>query len=202
MERFAAALQQLPREQGQVMAALHLAQEELGWVPRDAIRLIAKHLRVSDAQVYGPASFYAEFRFTPPPKTLVSWCSGPTCRVVGGDRLRRIFESVLECRLGENGPKSDDGESADDYGLWLGQCNGTCERAPMVWVNGRVVGPLSMSEAVSLARRIKDGEQVVDFPQQPVKIAPAVFQDAEAVYGAEQAPASGAIAAPPTGAEA
>ena len=126
MERFAGLLQQLPRDQGQILKALHLAQEELGWVSRDAIRLIARHLRVSEAQVYGPATFYAEFRHSPPPKTLVTWCSGPSCRVVGGDRVRRIFETELGCQLGENGPD-------DEYGLWLGQCNGTCERAPMVW---------------------------------------------------------------------
>ena len=129
MERFAGRLQQLPRRQGEMLRALHLAQEELGWISRDAIRLIARHLRVSEAQVYGPATFYAEFRHSPPPKTLVTWCSGPSCRVVGGDRVRRIFEAELGCRMSQN-------TADDELGLWLGQCNGTCEKAPMVWVNG------------------------------------------------------------------
>ena len=80
--------------------------------------------------------------------------------------------------MGENGP-------GDAYGLWLGQCNGTCERAPMIWVDGRVAGPLSMTETVKLARRVKHGEPVVDWPERPIKIAPAVFQNAEEIYGPE-----------------
>lgn len=177
MERFAGLLQQLPRQQGEMLRALHLAQEELGWISRDAIRLIARHLRVSEAQVYGPATFYAEFRHSPPPRTLVTWCSGPSCRVVGGDRVRRIFEAEFGCRLGEN-------TADDELGLWLGQCNGTCEQAPMVWVNGRVVGPLTMVESVKLARRLKAGDDVIEWPRRPIKIAPATFVDAEATYGA------------------
>ncbi len=180
MERFAGLLQQLPRSRGELLRALHLAQEQLGWISKDAIRLIGRHLRLSDAEVYGAASFYAEFRHSPPPETLVTWCSGPSCRVVGGDRVRRILEAELGCHLGENDPD-------DQYGLWLGQCNGTCERAPMVWVNGRVVGPLTMVETVKLARRIRAGEQVVEWPNNPIKIAPATFVDAEAVYGSEHA---------------
>ena len=180
MERFAGLLQQLPRHQGEMLRALHLAQEELGWISRDAIRLIARHLRVSEAQVYGPATFYAEFRHSPPPKTLVTWCSGPSCRVVGGDRVRRIFEAEFGCLLGEN-------TADDELGLWLGQCNGTCEKAPMVWVNGRVVGPLSMVETVKLARRLKSGDDPLTWPERPIKIAPATFVDAETTYGSERA---------------
>ena len=178
MERFAGLLQQLPRHQGEMLRALHLAQEELGWISRDAIRLIARHLRVTEAQVYGPATFYAEFRHSPPPRTLVTWCSGPSCRVGGGDRIRRIFEAEFGCRLGEN-------TADDELGLWLGQCNGTCEQAPMVWVNGRVVGPLTMVESVKLARRLKAGDDPIEWPKRPIKIAPAVFVEAEATYGAE-----------------
>ena len=45
----------------------------------------------------------------------------------------------------------------------------------MIWVNGRVVGPLTMVETVKLARRIRAGEDVVEWPQRPIKIAPATF---------------------------
>ena len=128
-------------------------QEELGWIPREAMAIVAKHLRLSEAQVYGPVTFYSEFRETPPPRTLVVWCSGPSCRIVGGESIKTVLEAEFGCRLGENDPD-------DAYGLWLGQCNGTCERAPQVWVNGRVVGPLTVTEAVRLARRVKAGEQV------------------------------------------
>jgi NADH:ubiquinone oxidoreductase subunit E len=45
----------------------------------------------------------------------------------------------------------------NSVGLHLGQCNGTCDLAPMVWVDGRARGPLSVADAVRLARELKEG---------------------------------------------
>ena len=53
---------------------------------------------------------------------------------------------MLGCELGEN--------TADNkLGLHLGQCNGTCDNAPQVWVNGKVVGPLTAADTVDLVKR-------------------------------------------------
>ena len=164
-----ALLADLPAEQGQLLPALHRVQHELGWLPREAMAIVAKQLKISEAQVYGPASYYAEFRLDSPPERLVTWCSGPSCRILGGDKVRRILESELGCRLGG---KSDDGS----LGLWLGQCNGTCERAPQIWVGGRVVGPLSLAETVRLARRLKAGEDVAPTPVGAVQIESTATQ--------------------------
>ncbi len=158
-------LEELPREQGQLLRALHLTQHELGWISRGSMALIARHLKLTEAQVYGPATFYSEFRLNPPPETQVTWCSGPTCRVLGGDRMRGILEATLGCAMGENGPD-------DRYGLWLGQCNGSCEQAPQIWVDGRVVGKLSLAETARLAARVKAGERVVTTPAEAVEIQP------------------------------
>ena len=189
MERIAGLLAVLPRERGQLLNALHLVQHELGWVPREAMRLVAKHLRLTEAEVYGPATFYSEFRLSPPPRTLVTWCSGPSCRIVGGLQIKEALEAELGCRLGQNGPTAAGGGPRIDagggpgdlYGLWQGQCNGTCERAPQLWVNGRVIGPLTVAEAVRLARRIKAGEEVALIPEGAVEIQPALRQHQEAL---------------------
>ena len=101
---------------------------------------------------YGAVSFFADFHDTPPAETTISWCSGPTCRLLGGDRIREALNQVLEMPLG--------GHSEDHkVGLHLGQCNGTCSQAPQVWVNGKVVGPLTVTSAIRLARDIKGGDQ-------------------------------------------
>ena len=162
-------LADLPREQGQLLAALHVVQHEYGWVPREAMGVVAKRLKITEAQVYGPLTYYAEFRTDPPPERLLTWCSGPSCRVLGGDKVRRILESELGCGLGG---KTEDGA----LGLWLGQCNGTCEKAPQVWLDGRVVGPLSLAETVRLARRLKAGEEVATAPAGAVQIESTATQ--------------------------
>jgi NADH:ubiquinone oxidoreductase subunit E len=136
--------------EGDLLAALHRLQEHYGYIPPVAIPVVAQHLELGTARVYGVISFYSEFRLTPPPETTISWCGGPACCLKGGENVRRILEAVLGIKMGEN---AEDGR----LGLHLGQCNGTCNQAPLVWVNGRARGHLSAADAVRLARELKDG---------------------------------------------
>ena len=133
---------------GDLLGALHAVQHQYGYVPKMAIRVVARQLRLSEAKVYGALTFYSEFRLTPPPETLIGWCSSVTCRLKGGDRIRRILEAELGIGMGENTPDNK-------LGLHLAQCNGTCEHAAQVWVNGDVVGPLDAASTVRLCRDLK-----------------------------------------------
>jgi NADH:ubiquinone oxidoreductase subunit E len=136
---------------GHVLPALHKVQERYGYVSARAMEVIARQLNSTAALIYGAASFYTDIRTSPPPVTEISWCSGPTCRLLGGDRIREAMQHVLELPFGAH--------SADHrYGLHIGQCNGTCHQAPMVWVNGEVTGPLTVADAITLARSVKGGE--------------------------------------------
>jgi NADH-quinone oxidoreductase subunit E len=146
-------IQQLVRdfkpEDGDLLAALHAVQHHYGYIPKPAIGVVARQLRLSEAKVYGAITFYSEYRLTPPPQVLIGWCSGPACRLKGGDRVRKVLEAELGIALGEN---TEDNR----LGLHLAQCNGTCEHAAQVWVNGDVVGPLTAADTVRLARRLKE----------------------------------------------
>ena len=134
--------------EGDLLEALHRIQHRYGYVPRAAIPAVAQHLRLPESRVYGAVTFYSEFRQTPPPETLISWCSGPTCYIKGGEGIRLVLEKLLGCALGENTPDNR-------LGLHLGQCNGTCDNAPQVWVDGRVVGPLTAAGTVELVKGLK-----------------------------------------------
>lgn len=135
-------------ERGHVLPALHKVQDTYGYISRRAIEVVARQLNSTPALIYGAVSFYADFRTHPRPETEIAWCSGPACRLRGGDRIREAIQQTLELPLG--------GESEDHrYGLHLGQCNGTCSEAPQVWVNGKVAGGLSVTAAIRLAREVK-----------------------------------------------
>ena len=136
-------------QDGDLLGALHAVQHRYGYIPRIAMRVVARQLRLSEARVFGAASFYSEFRLTPPPRTLVAWCSGPACRLKGGERIRDILQTELGIAMEEN---TDDGA----LGLHLGQCNGTCEYAPQIWLDGVVRGPLTSADTVRLARQLKE----------------------------------------------
>lgn len=135
-------------EDGDLMRALHAVQHRYGYIPKIAFRVVARQLRLSEARVYGAVTFYSEFRLTPPPETLIGWCSGPACRLKGGEHVRRVLEAELGIGMGDN-------VHGDKLGLHLAQCNGTCEHAPQIWVNGEVVGPLDAVKTSALIRDMK-----------------------------------------------
>ena len=136
---------------GDLLAALHKVQHRYGYIPKIAMRVVGRQLRLSEARVYGAVTFYSEFRLTPPPETLIGWCSGLACRLRGGEGVRKVLETELGIAMGEN-------TENNKLGLQLAQCNGTCEHAPQIWVNGEVVGPLTSASTVKLVREMK-GEQ-------------------------------------------
>lgn len=136
-------------ERGHLLPALIAIQERYGYVSRGAIEALARQLGTTPALVYGAVSFYADFRTEPPPRREIVWCSGPACRLRGGDRIREALQRTLGLPL--------DGQRADGAcGLRLGQCNGACSEAPLVWLDGEVVGGLTVAGAVVLAREIME----------------------------------------------
>ena len=145
-------LEGLAPGEGDMLEALHRIQHHYGYIPKHAIPAVAQHLRLTPARVYGAVTFYSEFRETPPPETLVSWCSGPACFISGGEHVRTVLETLTGCAMGRN---TEDNK----LGLHMGQCNGTCDNAPQVWVNGEVVGPLSAATTVDLVKRLQNGEK-------------------------------------------
>lgn len=135
---------------GDLLEALHRIQHHYGYVPRAAIPAVAQHLRLPESRVYGAITFYSEIRQTPPPEVSISWCSGPACFIKGGENVKVVLENMLSCSFGQNTPDNK-------LGLHLGQCNGTCDNAPQVWVNGKVVGPLTAADTVELVRGLQEG---------------------------------------------
>ncbi len=135
---------------GDLLEALHRVHHRYGYISREAMEVIAQQLRLTAAHVYGATTYYSDFRTTPPPPVSLAWCSGPACRLRNGSGIRGAIEAVLGCELGADSP---DGRVA----FTLGQCVGTCEQAPQVWLQGRVVGKLNAARAVELARSLAAG---------------------------------------------
>src|SRR6266852_1330043 len=100
-------------------------------------------MEICSARCTRSSTSTATFRRSPS-----GWWGGIACRLRGGDRIRQILERELGISMGEN-------TDGDRLGLHLAQCNGTCEHAAQVWVNGKVVGPLTSSATVRLVRELK-----------------------------------------------
>src|SRR5215475_7569248 len=65
---------------GALMPILHGVQEALGYVPKDAVPLIASELNLSRAEVHGVVSFYHYFRKEPGGRHVVHLCRAEACQ--------------------------------------------------------------------------------------------------------------------------
>lgn len=146
--RAAELLADLRPDSAGLLEALHRIQHEFGYVPEEAMPVLAGKLRTTPALVYGAIDFYSEIRTTPPAEQVVEWCSGPACLLKGSQNIRRALEAVLGCEM--NGATPD-----GKFELRLVQCDGTCHLAPQLRHRGRYIGPLSVSQAIEWARALK-----------------------------------------------
>ncbi|HEY5641226.1 MAG TPA: NAD(P)H-dependent oxidoreductase subunit E [Dehalococcoidia bacterium] len=131
-----------------LLKGLHRIQHEFSYIPKEAIPLLAAQLDTTPALIFGTIDFYSELRQKPPADNVVGWCSGPACLLKGSSGIRRALEATLGCAMNE---ATADGT----YELQLVQCDGTCQLAPLIRSEGRYIGPLSASEAIKFARRLK-----------------------------------------------
>lgn len=135
-------------EPADLIPVLQRVQEVDGYLSADAVRRVSRWLKVSEHEVYGVATFYAQFRFSPPGKHHVKVCLGTACHVQGGEQML----DVLERRLGI-GP----GETTADreYDLERVACLGCCALAPVVTVDHKTYSRMSV---LKLQRLLDDRE--------------------------------------------
>ena len=141
----------------QLLKGLHRVHHEFGYIPKEAMPLLAAQFKTTPAIVFGTIDFYSELRQKPPAENVVGWCSGPACLLKGSLGIRRALEATLGCAMNEASP---DGK----YELQLVQCDGTCQLAPLIRSEGRYIGPLSSSEAIKFARRLKGEPEMREPP--------------------------------------
>jgi formate dehydrogenase subunit gamma len=72
---------------GALLPILHDIQHELGYVPEDAVPLIARELNLSRAEVHGVITYYHHFRQTPPARHVVQVCCAEACQANGSEAL-------------------------------------------------------------------------------------------------------------------
>jgi len=124
------AVRAFPRERTWLLPALQAVGHELRWIPADALREIASHLRVPLSEAYGVATHYPEFRLAEPRKRLVRVCTGVSCRIRGGLDLLKALESAAD----------------RDVTLEPFDCAFNCSVAPVAEVDGEHHGRVGMGD--------------------------------------------------------
>ena len=124
-------------EPADLIPVLQRVQEAEGCLSPGAVRRVSRWLKISEHEIYGVATFYAQFRFTPPGKHHVKVCLGTACHVQGGEQMLDVLERRLEIKPGET---SADGE----YDLERVACLGCCALAPVVTVDEKTYSQMSV----------------------------------------------------------
>jgi NADH-quinone oxidoreductase subunit E len=100
------------------------------------MREIARVTGKTTAEIFGVATFYAQFRFTPIGKHVMKVCHGTACHVQGADSLDTVVEQKLGVKPGNT---TADGE----FTVERVACLGCCSLAPVVMIDGEVYGRLT-----------------------------------------------------------
>jgi bidirectional [NiFe] hydrogenase diaphorase subunit len=135
-ERFAVIDKHLKRTryaQDQLIETLHIAQDVFGYLDDDVLMYVARSLRLPPSMVLGVATFYQLFTFEQPGEHTFTVCTGTACYVKGADEIVSNVTAAYGILAGET---TEDGVLT----LKTARCIGSCSLAPMVLLDGVVVG--------------------------------------------------------------
>ncbi|MFZ5897966.1 MAG: NAD(P)H-dependent oxidoreductase subunit E [Bacillota bacterium] len=117
---------------GALVDALHDVQQAFGYLPEQAVRVLADELKIPLSQVWGVVSFYERFYSEPRGRNVVRVCTGTACQVRGSQSVLQRLEKTMGLKNGET--------SADRaFTLETVNCVGCCGLAPVVVINNEVV---------------------------------------------------------------
>ena len=149
---FKRMMQDFKGEPADLIPVLQRAQEVDGFLSAGVLGRISRWLKVSEDEIYGVATFYAQFRFSPPGKHHIKACLGTACHVQGGEQMLDVLERRLEIRPGET---SADGE----YDLERVACLGCCALAPVVTIDDKTYSQLSVLKLQRLLDEREDDKR-------------------------------------------
>jgi NADH-quinone oxidoreductase subunit E len=135
-QRTRKVLKRFNRKRENLVPILQQVQDELGYLPREAMLEVAEYLRVPEVDVYGVVTFYNQFRLKPPGKHSIRVCLGTACHMKGGYILLDAWKRRL---------KIDRGETTSDreYDLDTVACVGCCAMAPVNVIDKKAEGRVS-----------------------------------------------------------
>lgn len=133
------------RGRDELIPILQNVQKEYGYVSAESVRYISRYLKITENQIYGVSSFYAQFRFTKPGRNQIRVCLGTACHVRGGATLLEMLERSLGIRCGDTTP---DGR----FDLERVACLGCCALSPVVQINDEIFSRLTVNKLMELLK--------------------------------------------------
>ena len=135
-------------KKGNMIPLLQGTQETYGYIPRAAFEKLANETGLNLSEMYGVATFYAQFRLNPVGKHIIKVCHGTACHVQNANAITEAIQESLNVK---------DGETTEDnlFTLESVACLGCCSLAPVMMIGDETHGKLTGTEAVKIIKNIK-----------------------------------------------
>jgi NADH-quinone oxidoreductase subunit E len=147
-------IEKLKGKRGQLIPLLQGTQDLYGYIPREAFLKLHRETGLELNDMYGVATFYAQFRLHPAGRHIIKMCHGTACHV---QQVSAITDELLD-HLGIK-----DGETTPDglFTLETVACLGCCSLAPVMMIGNDTFGKLTPKGAVKIIKEIRrnDAEQ-------------------------------------------
>ncbi len=150
LETVSAALAKFEAKRENLIPLLQEVQGQLGYLPPAAMAQIAAYLGVPAVEVYGPATFYNDFRLHPPGEHQIKVCMGTACYMIGGQIALDSFERRLGIKVGKTTPDRK-------FSLDQVACVGCCALAPVVVVDNYVEGRVTPTRVDGIILSFAEG---------------------------------------------
>ena len=147
-EQLAEVIDRWRETRGAIIPLLQETQKLYGYLPQEAMGEIARATGRSPAEIYGVATFYAQFRFQPQGRHVIKVCHGTACHVSGAELLDLAIENRLGITAGQTTP---DGR----FSVERVACLGCCSLAPVVMVDDEVHGRLTGDKLTALLEKLE-----------------------------------------------
>lgn len=119
--------------EGPLLPILHSLQHEFGYVPHEALPIVAHALNLSRAEVYGVVSFYHDFRKAPAGRHVLKLCQAEACQSMGSDAVAAMIKQKLGIDFHQT--KADGSVTLEPV-----YCLGLCACSPSAMLDGQVIG--------------------------------------------------------------
>lgn len=136
----------------EIISIFQKIQSFFGYIPEKAILEVSKFTGVPESEVYGVATFYAQFRFTPMGKKHIMVCEGTACHIKGADQIMDGFKRYLNINEGEI-------TQDQEYSLESVGCLGCCALAPCAMIDQDIKSNLTLKDVKRLSKRKSNKNQ-------------------------------------------
>lgn len=139
-----------PEKRSALIPALHLAQKEVGYLPKETQAEVAALFNLDLNEVHSVVTFYDMFFEKPVGKHILHVCKNVSCMLRGSDQLMQTLCNKLNISPGET---TSDGE----FTVIPCECLAACDRAPMMLADSKVIGPIEESDLDEILAGVRKG---------------------------------------------